>query len=101
LRCADGYREGTKSMRRCVYRKQLDLETLVTTRGPNFPLSRLESRLICPALWKSAGDGRVRTADQQAGPWRVIRRGKMTPRWSGPLGADKHQAADLTVGRGL
>ncbi len=30
--CADGYREGTKSVRRCVYRKQLDLETLVCTR---------------------------------------------------------------------
>ena len=28
-------------MRRCVYRKQLDLESLVATRGPNFPLSRL------------------------------------------------------------
>jgi hypothetical protein len=36
-------------MRRCVYRKQLDLETLVATRGPNFPLSRLEGRLMCPA----------------------------------------------------
>jgi uncharacterized Zn finger protein (UPF0148 family) len=36
-------------MRRCIYRKQLDLETLVCTRGPNFPLSRLEGRLICPA----------------------------------------------------
>jgi hypothetical protein len=36
-------------MRRCVYRKQLDLETLVATRGPNFPLSRLEARLMCPA----------------------------------------------------
>jgi endogenous inhibitor of DNA gyrase (YacG/DUF329 family) len=46
---ADGYREGTKSVRRCVYRKQLDLETLVCTRGPNFPLSRLEPRLMCPA----------------------------------------------------
>jgi hypothetical protein len=32
-----------------VYRKQLDLDTLVCTRGPNFPLSRLESRLMCPA----------------------------------------------------
>jgi hypothetical protein len=41
MRCATGYREGTRSMRRCVYRKQLDLETLVCTRGPNFPLSRL------------------------------------------------------------
>jgi hypothetical protein len=49
MRCADGYRESTRSMRRCVYRKQLDLETLVCTRGPNFPLSRLESRLMCPA----------------------------------------------------
>jgi hypothetical protein len=36
-------------MRRWVYRKQLDLDTLVATRGPNFPLSRLESRLMCPA----------------------------------------------------
>ena len=45
MRCADGYREGTRSMRRCVYRKQLDLETLVCTRGPNFALSRLEARL--------------------------------------------------------
>jgi hypothetical protein len=36
-------------MRRCIFRKQLDLDTLVCTRGPNFPLSRLESRLMCPA----------------------------------------------------
>ena len=36
-------------MRRCVCRKQFDLETLVCTRGPNFPLSQLESRLMCPA----------------------------------------------------
>jgi len=49
MRCTQGYREGTRSMRRCIYRKQLDLDTLVCTRGPNFPLSRLESRLICPA----------------------------------------------------
>ena len=33
MRCASGYRESTRSMRRCVYRKQLDLETLVCTRG--------------------------------------------------------------------
>ena len=35
-------------MRKCVYRKQLDLETLVATRTPN-PLGRLEGRLMCPA----------------------------------------------------
>jgi hypothetical protein len=55
MRCANGYRQETRSMRRCVYRKQLDLETLVATRGPNFPLSRLESRLMCP----SCGNRRV------------------------------------------
>jgi hypothetical protein len=49
MRCAQGYRKGMKSIRRCVDRKQLDLDTLVSTRGPNFPLSRLESRLMCPA----------------------------------------------------
>ena len=49
MRCADGHRESTKSIRRCIYRRQLDLDTLVCTRGPNFPLSRLESRLMCPA----------------------------------------------------
>ena len=49
MRCANGYREETRSMRRCVYRKQLDLETLVCTRGRNFPISRLEGRLMCPA----------------------------------------------------
>jgi hypothetical protein len=32
-----------------IYRAQLDLDILVCTRGPNFPLSRLESRLMCPA----------------------------------------------------
>ena len=29
--------------------RPLDLDTLVCTRGPNFPPSRLESRLMCPA----------------------------------------------------
>jgi hypothetical protein len=53
MRCANGYRESTRSMRRCVYRKQLDLETLVCTRGRNFPLSRLESRLNVPSSRKS------------------------------------------------
>ena len=48
MRCANGCRQETRSMRRCVYRKQLDLETLVATRGPNFPLGRLEARLMSP-----------------------------------------------------
>jgi len=34
--------------RECNYRKDLDMETLVWTRGRDFPLSRLESRLRSP-----------------------------------------------------
>ena len=47
-RCAFGNRDGMKSIRQCIYRSELDMKTLVWTRGPNFPLSRLESRLMCP-----------------------------------------------------
>ena len=36
-------------MRRRLYRKRLDLNTLACARGPNFPLSRLESPLTGPA----------------------------------------------------
>ena len=50
MRCADGYREGTKSIRRCVYRKQLDLDTLdartrMATSSPSpEPLARTGSQ---------------------------------------------------------
>src|SRR5262249_27650505 len=47
-RCAWGKREGMKSRRECQYTREPDLETLVWTRGPNFPLSRLDARLMCP-----------------------------------------------------
>ena len=57
MRCANGYRQETRSMRKRVYRKQLDLETLVATRGPNFPLSRLEFAPHLTSLWKSTGHG--------------------------------------------
>jgi hypothetical protein len=46
-RCAFGPRDGMKSIRECKYRAPLDMQTLVWTRRPNFPLSRLESRLMC------------------------------------------------------
>jgi hypothetical protein len=50
VRCAYGREDGTarKSSRRCIGRAQLDIETLVWTRGSAFPLSRLGSRLKCP-----------------------------------------------------
>jgi hypothetical protein len=36
------------SRRECQYTRELDLETLVWTRGANFPLSSLDGRLMCP-----------------------------------------------------
>jgi hypothetical protein len=49
-RCMHGKGDDSrsKSSRECVYRNELDMETLVWTRGRGFPLSRLESRLRCP-----------------------------------------------------
>lgn len=43
-----GPRDGMKRVRECVYGAELDLPTLVWTRGRDFPLARLESRLKCP-----------------------------------------------------
>ena len=50
VRCSYGRSESPRSQssRECGYRKELDMETLVWTRGKAFPLSRLESRLRCP-----------------------------------------------------
>jgi hypothetical protein len=50
VRCAYERSESPRSQssRECNYRRELDMETLVWTRGRGFPLSRLESRLRCP-----------------------------------------------------
>jgi hypothetical protein len=48
MRCLDDGREGLKRRRACDFRQQLDLETLVCTRGRDFPLGRLAERLRCP-----------------------------------------------------
>ena len=56
--CADGNGEGMKRLRECLSKSELDLQTLVWTRGRAFPLARLESRLKCPAC----GSRRVRLA---------------------------------------
>jgi hypothetical protein len=47
-RCAFGKRDGMKSIRACVYSYDLDLKTLVWTRGAPFPISDLATRLKCP-----------------------------------------------------
>ena len=48
VRCAFGKGDGMKKVRECISRAELDMETLVWTRGKNFPLARLESRMKCP-----------------------------------------------------
>jgi hypothetical protein len=37
-----------KHRRACDYRKVLDLETLVCTRGRDFPIAQIAQRLRCP-----------------------------------------------------
>ena len=48
MRCLDEGREGLKHKRRCDFRTELHLQTLVCTRGRDFPLARLAERLRCP-----------------------------------------------------
>lgn len=70
VRCAWGPRDGMKRRRECVYGGELDMATLLWTRGRDFPLGLLESRLRCPrcgsrrlrvAFIVPASSGRVRT----------------------------------------
>lgn len=48
LRCAAGRGDGMKRRRECAFSHQLDVLTLLCTRGPNFPISRLSERMMCP-----------------------------------------------------
>jgi hypothetical protein len=48
-RCAFGKRDELKSVRECFRDYELDMETLVWTRGAAMPISDLSKRLRCPA----------------------------------------------------
>ena len=48
MRCLDDGREGLKHKRCCDFRTELDMRTLVCTRGRDFPLARIADRLRCP-----------------------------------------------------
>lgn len=48
VRYAFGRRDGLRQIRECRCAYHLDLPTLVWTRGPEFPLRRLEKGLMCP-----------------------------------------------------
>jgi hypothetical protein len=56
VRCAWGQHDGMKRKRECVSGAKLDLQTLMWTRGRDFPLSSLEARMKCP----SCGSRQVR-----------------------------------------
>ncbi len=46
--CRWGKRDGMKSIRECTTKLEADLATLVWTRGREYPIARLESRMKCP-----------------------------------------------------
>ncbi len=45
--CRFGKREGMKSIRECTAYVEVDLPTLVWTRGRDFPIARLDTRMKC------------------------------------------------------
>jgi hypothetical protein len=47
-RCTGGKEDNRTHARECTFLEELDLGTLVWTRGRAFPLSQLGSRLRCP-----------------------------------------------------
>lgn len=48
VRCAYGKRDAMKSIRECIHSGDLDLATLIWTRGRDMPLTALAERLKCP-----------------------------------------------------
>lgn len=48
MRCAWGKRDAMKSVRECVFSTELDVMTLVCTRGRDMPITYLQQRLKCP-----------------------------------------------------
>ena len=48
MKCARGDHRGIVKIDRCGFEANLDIETLVCTRGRAFPLAQLASRLMCP-----------------------------------------------------
>ena len=56
MRCAWGKRDAMKSVRECLFSTELDVQTLVCTRGRDMPITFLQERMRCP----QCGSRRVR-----------------------------------------
>jgi hypothetical protein len=63
VRCAWGNRDGMKTRRACVFGGELDMTTLVWTRGRDCPLDLLSRLMRCPRC----GSRRVRVAFEVPG----------------------------------
>jgi hypothetical protein len=48
VRCIEGRVDQGRSFRECKLQEELDLRTLMWTRGRNFPISTFNERLKCP-----------------------------------------------------
>jgi len=46
--CRFGKRDGMKSIRACTAYVDMDLPALIWTRGRDFPIARLDTRMKCP-----------------------------------------------------
>jgi hypothetical protein len=57
-----GRRDGMKRVPECAYDGELDLPTLIWTRGRDFPLTMLERRLKCPRCGSRPGASGVQCA---------------------------------------
>ena len=51
VRCNHGPMRGMKRTAPCMERSELDMETLIWTRGEGFLLENLGSRMKCPNCW--------------------------------------------------
>lgn len=47
MRCLDDGMRGLKHKRERGFRVELDIQTLVASRGRDFPLARIAERLLC------------------------------------------------------
>lgn len=56
MACAEGKGSAMKKHRECIFRRELDMMTLVCTRGREFPIGLLQERMRCPAC----GSRRIR-----------------------------------------
>ena len=67
VRCAKPRRDGLKSVRSCGEQLELDVRTLLWTRGKAFPISMLVQPHALPEMRLARGDGAADAAGQRAG----------------------------------